>query len=101
MQIPKWMLNQMVTIRPFLGNGAYGPIYGPEYEARCRIEVNRKKVTDREGNEVVGSARAFFPPEIDPPVESEIVWDGRKYEVIESRRQYGLRRPSHTEVILR
>lgn len=95
------MLNQTVTIRPYLGNSAYGPIYGPEFSAKCRIEVVRKKVTDREGNEVVGNARAFFSPDVDPPVESEIVWDGRTYEVIESRRQYGLRDPSHTEVILR
>lgn len=101
MRLPAFLFCHKAKAKPYIGSSAYGPVYGNTFQTKCRIESYRKMVRDREGVEVVAEARAFFPPEVDLPPESIVTWEGRDYTVIEARKQYGLRTPSHLEVVLR
>jgi hypothetical protein len=101
MRIPSFLMRQKVEIKPFLGSGAYGPIYGDPYQIKCRIESKRSLVRDREGNEVVSEARVYFPHNISLETESSVTWNSREYKVINSIPHFGLNKVSHVEVILR
>lgn len=101
MRIPRWLLRQTVSVERYRGSGAYGPVYDPPVDIRCRIEPKRQLVRDREGNEVVAEARLFAEPTVELGPEDRVTWDGRAYTVIEARKVYGLREPSHVEAVLR
>lgn len=101
MRIRKNLLRQRVTVEVYKGTGAYGEIYDPPKEERCRIEPRRKLVRDREGSEVVAEATAFFLPEVVLPPQSRVTWEGKAYTVIESRPHSGPRgEPHHVEAVM-
>lgn len=57
-----WWVNT-VTVTPYLGGGASGPVYGPTQTVACWIEDETKLVRDNEGSEVVSSATIYAPLE--------------------------------------
>lgn len=101
MRVPGWLLLETVTITPFLRMGWDGPEYGTPYTARCHIEPGQRKVTDRQGEEVVAEATAFFAHEVAVKPGDKVTWEGRTYTVIEARPLRALGKASHVEVILR
>ena len=101
MRVPGWLLLETVTITPQTGMGWDGPEYGTPYTARCHIEPGQRKVTDRQGEEVVAEATAFFVPEVAVKPGDKVTWEGRTYTVIEARPWRALGRPSHVEVALK
>lgn len=103
MRIPDWLLRQTVTLEPYRGESAYGPVYGDPVELRCRIEARRRLVRDRQGREVVADAQAWFAPEAEVTItpESRLTWAGRTYTVLEARPMPGPNgRTHHVEVML-
>ena len=102
MRIPRWMLRQQVMIRPLTGSGAYGAQYGEAFTARCRIEPRTQTIQDRQGNETVASAKAYFAPGVTIPVGSELVWADTRLDVIDVKPKAGPNgRTHHIEVWLR
>lgn len=83
-RIPDFMLQQVVSIAAYTGEGAYGPTFDDAVDFRCRIEPKRSLIKKLDGTEVTTSARGFFFPEAVIPVESIVTWAGREYQVIES-----------------
>lgn len=88
MKIPKFALPHRVTIIPFKGSGAYGPIYETDpakFQKRvpCRIEPRRQRVTSSNGDDVIQSAEGLFPPEIKFNIGDKVKWDeyGLEYTV--------------------
>ena len=85
-RLPKRMMPhlQLVSYQPKLGEGAYGPVYGPEVVAdRAMIDEKRKIVRSREGNEVVSEARiALDLPDHEALTDGSLVtlWRGRARE---------------------
>lgn len=101
MRVPGWLLRETVTITPFLRMGWDGPEYGEPYMARCHIEPGQRRVTDRQGEEVVAEATAFFASEVAVTPGDKVAWEGRNYTVIEARPLRALGKPSHVEVVLK
>lgn len=65
--LPAILTPHQVTARPLEGEGAYGPIYAPERQLRrVRVEGGNRLVRNREGAEVVSTARLFTRPEHGP-----------------------------------
>jgi len=98
MRIPRWLRNQKVTVKPFKGQGAYGPVYGTEFVEWVRFEPSTRKIRDSKGEEVVTSGRGWFAPESPVKEGDLILWEGKEFEVILAIPQYGKYAKSHVEV---
>jgi hypothetical protein len=95
------LLHQTVTVEDYLGDGAYGKLYGPERTIeKCRIENSRKVIRDAQGSEVVSETQLFCFPEETIPNESLVTVGGRKTTVLLVTEQFGRAEQSHLEVFL-
>jgi len=99
MKVPGFLLNQTAEIEEYEGEDMYGPTYGDPYNVKCRAEFGHEMVRNQDGDEVVATVTFFFPPDVQPPPDSKITFDGDEFDVIEAKKQFGLRKPSHTEVV--
>lgn len=99
MRIPNWLLTDVAVIEEFKGEGAYGPVYAPPVEVKCRAEYGNRLVRDKEGREVVSSARLYFEPDIAISVDSRVTVSNRQHTVLQVQYQKGFGQ-SHIEVAL-
>lgn len=103
MRVPGFLLRHTVTVERFLGDGPTGPTFGPEDAVRCFVEDGVRLVRDREGREVVSTARVYTTPDVaEVPAESRVAVAGRTTHVIAAhlRDGGGLPAPSHRELVL-
>lgn len=100
MKIPKFLCRNEVTIKPYSGSGAYGPVYGNEYTAKCYVELKRKMIRNNEGDEIVANGPVIFRDEIDIPIKSELTWKGKTYVVQASIPYQTYGRFHHIEVFV-
>lgn len=101
MRIPASLLQETLTIRPYLGEGAYGPIWGEPQTVRGQIEPGFRVVTDRHGQEVVASAVAFVQPGVQVGPESMVTWEGQTFEVIDAMPMRAWGKTNHIELALK
>ncbi|TMR97537.1 hypothetical protein [Nonomuraea basaltis] len=99
--LPAWLLRHQVVIEPYLGDGAYGPVYGPPVTYPCLADDERRMVRDAEGNEVVSELTLTLLPGAVIPAGSRAKRNGRTTTVIGSymRDGGGLPTPDHVEVV--
>ena len=88
MKIPIYALPHRVTIIPFKGSGAYGPIWDGTKAKRnvpCRIEPKTVVTKDRSGSDVTVRAEAMFHPDYTIRENDKIQWSlpGAEYTVRE------------------
>ena len=82
MKLPKSAQPHTATIKPYLGEGAYGPVWGDTYEINCYF-VHKKKITfDEEGNEITSPSQLHTSADIKPKKQSEVQVNGETTEVI-------------------
>ncbi|WHM36311.1 hypothetical protein [Streptomyces sp. BPTC-684] len=102
MNVPRWLLPHRVTIEPYQGEGAYGPVYGPPVaDVPALVAETVRTVRDREGREVTSTAQIIAEPGLDCPPESRLTLpDGRATKAINIARHTapGLPVPQSTEV---
>lgn len=103
--IPGMLLPHTVTVQPYEGTGAHGPIYGEPRTARAAVEDSRRLVRGTDGNEVVSEATVYTKPHHSIPAESRVtVWPGTNHErtsdVITSSRHTYPGTPGHLELAL-
>lgn len=60
--IPARLLPQQITYTPYLGEGAYGPVYGAPVTVRARVNYERRLVRNSTGIEVTSSATVYLQP---------------------------------------
>lgn len=82
MRIPAMMLQQTVTVTPYLGTSAYGDVFGEPFTVRCRIEPRNRLVRDQQGVETVAMAKMYTFPEVEITVQSKVSWLGREFDVL-------------------
>ena len=93
-------------MRPYLGQGAYGPIYGdPETfappERGVYVEPGFRRVTNAQGEEVVASVTAFFDAGAEDIAPGSLVeWEGRMYKVVDVQPIRPFGRTNHVEIVL-
>jgi len=56
--IPTALLREQLTVRRREGEGAFGPVFGPEASYAARIESKRRRVRTGSGEVVTGEAVA-------------------------------------------
>ncbi|WP_219470820.1 hypothetical protein [Nonomuraea rhizosphaerae] len=101
--IPDWMFRHTATVKPLVGEGAYGPVYGQPEEHPCLADDKRQLVRDATGLEVVSDTTLYFKPGVVCPPGSQVTVNGRTTTAITSlvRDGGGLPTPDHVEVALK
>lgn len=79
MIIPGLYLGHRVTVEPFEGTGAYGPVYGsPVADVPALVSTTHRMTRDRTGAQVLSTAQVICQPDVNCPVGSHITLpDGR------------------------
>lgn len=100
-QIPGFLLRHRVTVEPYEGQGAAGPVYGSAFTVRCLIDNKRRTVRGIDGDQVLSSAMLLCPPGTRIPNQSRVDLGDRSSIVINTAvREYpGLPTPDHVEVL--
>jgi hypothetical protein len=98
--IPEFLLQHTVTIEPFQGSGANGPVYGAPVEVPCFRDDKRRLVRAPNGSQVVSEATVYCQPGTIAPPESRVDLGSRVATVITTADRDGgsLPVPSHVEV---
>lgn len=102
--LPGVWLQHTVSVEPYEGNSARGPVYGAAVSVRCFLEEKNRMVRAANGNEVVSSATFYCRLDaVDAPPESRVTLpSGRITTVLTQARQDAgtLPLPEHLEVVL-
>ena len=70
--IPGWLLRHQVTVEPYIGDGAYGPVYGPSTTVRAMVDEQTREVRAPDGEQVTSSSTVYCRPEVDAPPQSRV-----------------------------
>lgn len=104
MKLPKLWLRHQVTVEPYQGSSANGPVYDTPVTVRCFLEESSELAKTSEGEQRISTARYFARLDtIQAPPQSRVTLpDGRQAAVIDSIRHDGggLPTPDHLEVRL-
>jgi hypothetical protein len=103
-KLPGLWLRHEVTVEPYEGDSAAGPLYGNPIVVRCFLEEKIRLVRARGGREVTSGATFYCRLDaVTAPPESRVTLPGgRKTTVIQQLRRDGggLPLPDHLEVQL-
>lgn len=92
-KFPAGRLTDPVSVRPYTGETAYGPSYGPVASTLCQFDATRRLVRGAAGDEVVSEVTLFLSPDLDPALnleqmfapESLVTSRGRDAQVISAK----------------
>lgn len=101
--IPGWLLRHTVTVEPYTGDGAYGPVYGAAVEVRGMVDEQTRMVRSPGGEQVVSSSTVYVRLDTTAPPGSRVTLpSGRRTTVINALRRdgSGLPTPDHLELQL-
>ena len=107
MKVPTALLRSRITVEPFQGDSAYGPVYGaPVYDVPARVEGKRRAVRKADGTDVISTASVTVRPDVNVSVESKVTIPhpvtavDETFEVLEVLTGEGLTRPAYFEVLV-
>lgn len=104
MLIPGFLLRHEVTVEPYEGASAVGPLYGAPVVVPCFLEEKTRLVRAPDGREVTSSSTVYCRLDtVTAPPESRVTLPGgRQTTVIDQARHDGggLPTPDHLEVSL-
>ncbi|MGI5444143.1 hypothetical protein ACQEVM_38535 [Streptomyces sp. CA-243310] len=73
MNVPGWLLPHRITIEPYDGESAYGPLYGPPAaNVPALVTETVRTVRSRDGREVTSTAQVITAPDVICPAESRL-----------------------------
>ncbi|MGW7198455.1 hypothetical protein [Streptomyces chryseus] len=101
--LPRRLLRHQVTIEPLIGQGPYGPQYGPPVVSRGFLDAKTRMVRSPGGEEVTSSSTFYTRLDtVAPPGSRATLPDGTPTTVIGALRRDGggLPTPDHLEVQL-
>ncbi len=106
MHLPRGLLRHTITVEPYVGAGAKGPVYGPAVTLACHLERKRKAsrssttATRGTGDETVAYVRLDDAGEL-LTLEARVTVDDRVVEVVSVQRHTfpGGPAPEHVEVV--
>jgi hypothetical protein len=105
-QLPTVLLPHPITVRPYIGTGPYGDMYGdPIVIRRTYVEDRRRLVRSTDGDELISETTVHTRPGEHIPVGSKVtVWQGMPHErtavVITANRYHHPSSWSHLEIAL-
>ncbi|MFG2773753.1 hypothetical protein [Streptomyces sp. NPDC048350] len=75
-RVPPSLLRHRIGVEPYLGDGAYGPTYGPLVEHPALVGEAVRMVRAPDGREVTSSAQIIAAPGLDFPPGSRVTLPG-------------------------
>lgn len=98
--IPQLLLRHEVTVEPYEGDGAYGPVYGDPVTIPAFVDAQTTMVRDADGVEVVSSTTVYAVDVPDLPIGSRITYAGRELTALAVKRRDGggLPTPDHVQI---
>lgn len=103
-RLPKGFYQHRITIEPYEGPGAYGPVYGaPVPNVPAFVDEQTRRVAGPDGTQVTSSSTAYCPLDTVAPAQSRITLaDGTVTAVINAKRRDGgaFNTPDHLELQL-
>jgi hypothetical protein len=99
-KIPTALLRDVMSVEPYEGESAYGPVFGAAVDVRARVEGKRRLVRRPGGDDLIASATAFIRPESSVPEQSRVTFDARTYVVVDVLDAKDLTGICHREVLL-
>lgn len=101
MRVPDALLRHRVTIAPYIGDSAYGPMYGPEQTVRALVAASVRQVRAADGRETISTAQMITAPGLNCPPGSRVTLPGGRVTTALSTADHsapGLPVPACTEV---
>lgn len=102
MTLPARLRTHTITVEPYEGTGAHGPIFGTAVAVTCRVEEKVQLVRANTGEEAVSSSMVFCDSDVAIPAESRVTVNGRRTSVlaVANPSTGGRSRLDHLEVFL-
>jgi hypothetical protein len=101
MRVPHQLLRELVTVRPYEGEGSRGPDYGDQLEIRALMQPSNRLTTDLDGSTVMSDVVMIIRPEAGPvKVRSQVLWQSQGYRVVSGHFFPDTRRPNFYEAAL-
>ncbi|MER6360096.1 hypothetical protein [Kitasatospora sp. NPDC001527] len=101
-RVPRWLLRHRIVIEPYVGESAYGPIYGPPLDdVPALVSESARLVRAPDGRQVVSSAQVVLDLDTDVPAGSRITLPTGRTTVpitVSTIDAPGLPVPAHKEV---
>lgn len=72
MNVPAWLLVHRITVEPYRGNSAYGPLYGDAVEHAAMVSEAVKVTRAPDGTQAVSTAQVITAPDLDCPPDSRV-----------------------------
>ncbi|MEU8776301.1 hypothetical protein [Streptomyces sp. NPDC048606] len=101
-RVPPSLLRHRIGVEPYLGDGAYGPTYGPLVEHPVLVGEAVRMVRAPDGREVTSSAQIIAAPGLDCPPGSRVTLPGGRITTAITTASHtapGLPVPASTEVM--
>jgi hypothetical protein len=100
--LPSRLRTHTITVEPYQGTGARGPIFGTAVEVTCRVEEKVQLVRSNTGEEAVSSSTVYCDSDVVIPAESRVTVNGRPTSVlaVANPSTGGRSRLDHLEVFL-
>ncbi|MCX4818363.1 hypothetical protein OG883_00255 [Streptomyces sp. NBC_01142] len=77
-RVPPSLLRHRISVEPYLGDGAYGPAYGPTAEHPALVSHTVRMIRAADGRAVTSTAQIIAAPGLDCPPGSRVTLpDGR------------------------
>ncbi|WP_257032529.1 hypothetical protein [Streptomyces sp. 1331.2] len=101
-RVPGWLLRHRITVEPYLGDSAYGPVYGPPVpDVPALVSDTVRLVRAPDGRQVVSSAQVLLDPDSVVPAGSRITLPSGRITTpitVATVDAPGLPVPAHVEV---
>ncbi|MFC9294382.1 hypothetical protein ACFTWH_00285 [Streptomyces sp. NPDC057011] len=101
-RVPPSLLRHRVGVEPYLGDGAYGPTYGPLVGHPALVGEAVRMVRTPDGRTVTSSAQIIAAPGLDCPPGSRVTLPGGRITTAITTASHtapGLPVPASTEVM--
>lgn len=101
-RVPPSLLRHRIGVEPYLGDGAYGPTYGPRVEHPALVGEAVRMVRAPDGRTVASSAQIIAAPGLTCPPGSRVTLPGGRITTVISTASHtapGLPVPASTEVV--
>ncbi|MET9690143.1 hypothetical protein ABZY81_16975 [Streptomyces sp. NPDC006514] len=101
-RVPPSLLRHRIGVEPYLGDGAYGPTYGPLVEYPALVAEAVRMVRAPDGHEVTSSAQIIAVPGLSCPPGSRVTLPGGRITTAITTASHtapGLPVPASTEVM--
>lgn len=82
MGLPLRKRTHTITVEPFQGDSAYGPVFGAPVQVTCRVDESQRLVRSNTGEEVVSSSTVFCDLDVTIPAGSRVTVSDRTTTVL-------------------